>query len=553
MKQKFYHDQKAKERTFTVGDIVLVFRPGKTNKLHNQWQGPFSTVKIITEVTYQVDLGIRLKQYRTFHVNCMKLWTPPESAAFLAYDNDEEDLENVEAVYNSHTLDPHHLDIEKFKEKYKDVIQDVPGKTQIVQHDICTGDAVPIRLPLYRLSHYSQEVMREEIRTLLDQEIIRPSKSPWVAPIVLVKKKDGTQRMCVDYRKLNKVTINDPYPLPNIEDLIANIGLSKFITTLDLTKGYYQVPVNPQYREKTAFVTPYGKYEFLMMPFGLISEPSTFQKLMDGLLNVLHDFTVAYLDDIIIHTDTWENHLNHMEIVFDKLREAGLKVKERKCTFGSGSCIYLEHIVGNGLVQPMECKVEAVKTFKQPKTKKDFRSFLGLCGYYRKFIPNFSSITTPLSDLTKKSMPKQVKWNEKCDKAFIELKEVTGEEHPITFASKKLLQSERNYSAIEREALTIVQGVKYFRTYLQGSKFTIETDHNPLTQLGNLKDSHGRLVRWALSLQQYNFTIVHRSGSKNANADGLSRDQWSLPKVGGVSGIPTLITDCPRHKNNRMI
>ena len=553
MKQKFYHDQKAKERTFTVGDIVLVFRPGKTNKLHNQWQGPFSTVKIITEVTYQVDLGIRLKQYRTFHVNCMKLWTPPESAAFLAYDNDEEDLENVEAVYNSHTLDPHHLDIEKFKEKYKDVIQDVPGKTQIVQHDICTGDAVPIRLPLYRLSHYSQEVMREEIRTLLDQEIIRPSKSPWVAPIVLVKKKDGTQRMCVDYRKLNKVTINDPYPLPNIEDLIANIGLSKFITTLDLTKGYYQVPVNPQYREKTAFVTPYGKYEFLMMPFGLISEPSTFQKLMDGLLNVLHDFTVAYLDDIIIHTDTWENHLNHMEIVFDKLREAGLKVKERKCTFGSGSCIYLEHIVGNGLAQPMECKVEAVKTFKQPKTKKDFRSFLGLCGYYRKFIPNFSSITTPLSDLTKKSMPKQVKWNEKCDKAFIELKEVTGEEHPITFASKKLLQSERNYSAIEREALTIVQGVKYFRTYLQGSKFTIETDHNPLTQLGNLKDSHGRLVRWALSLQQYNFTIVHRSGSKNANADGLSRDQWSLPKVGGVSGIPTLITDCPRHKNNRMI
>ena len=351
--------------------------------------------------------------------------------------------------------------------------------------------------------------------------------------------------MCVDYRKLNKVTINEPYPLPNIEDLIANIGSSKFITTLDLTKGYYQVPVNPQHREKTAFVTPYGKYEFLMMPFGLISAPSTFQRLMDGLLNGLHDFTVAYLDDIIIHSDTWENHLNHMEIVFDKLREAELKLKERKCTFGSGSYIYLGHVVGNGLVQPMECKVEAVKTFKQPKTKKDVRSFLGLCGYYRKFIPNFSSIATPLSDLTRKSMPKQVKWNEKCDKAFIELKEIltrapilvmpdwtkpfilqtdasafglgyvlsqidgTGEEHPIAFASKKLLQSERNYSAIEREALAIVQGVKHFRTYLQGSKFTIETDHNPLTQLGNLKDSHGKLARWALSLQQYDFTIVH--------------------------------------------
>ena len=229
--------------------------------------------------------------------------------------------------------------------------------------------------------------------------------------------------MCVDYRKLSKVTINDPYPLPNIKDLIANIGSSKFITTLDLMKGYYLVPVNPQHREKTAFVTPYRKYEFLMMPFGLISAPCIFQRLMDGLLNGLHDFTVAYLDDIIIHSDTWENHLNHVEIVFDKLREAGLKVKERKCTFGSGSCIYLGHVVGSGLVQPMECKVAAVgsglvqpmeckvaavKTFKQPKTKKGVRSFLGLCGYYRKFIPNFSSIATPLSVLTRKSMPKQL-------------------------------------------------------------------------------------------------------------------------------------------------
>ena len=204
--------------------------------------------------------GNPVKTVSYLQVNCMKLWTTPGSAAFLAYDNNEEDLENVEVVHSSHILDPHHLDIEKFKEKYKDVIQDVPGKTQIVQHDICTGDAVPIRLPPYRLAQHSQEVLREEIRTLLDQEIIRPSKSRWAVPTVLVKKKDGTQSMCVDYRKLNKVTINDPYPLPNIKYRIANIGSSKFITTLDLTKGYYQVPVNPQQREKTAFVTPYGKY-----------------------------------------------------------------------------------------------------------------------------------------------------------------------------------------------------------------------------------------------------------------------------------------------------
>ena len=188
--------------------------------------------------------------------------------------------------------------------------------------DVCSMTYAQEMLCLYdcpRTGWPTTLKLREEIRTLLDQEIIRPSKNPWAAPIVLVKKKDGTQRMC---GKQNKVTINDPYPLP--KDLIANIDSSIFITTLDLTKGYYQVSVNPQHREKTAFVTPYGKYEFLIMPFGLISVPSTFQRLMDGLLNGLHDFTVAYLDVvIIIHSDTWENYLNHMEIVFDELREAG--------------------------------------------------------------------------------------------------------------------------------------------------------------------------------------------------------------------------------------
>ena len=374
----------------------------------------------------------------------------------------------------------------------------MPGRTTLVQHDIPTDDAVPIRFPPYRLAHHSQEVLREEIRTLLDQGIIRPSKSPWAAPIVLVKKKDGTQRMCVDYRKLNKVTVNDPYPLPNIEELIANLGSSRLITTLDLTKGYYQVPVTPKHQEKTAFVTPYGKYEFVTMPFGLISAPSTFQRLMDEVLDGLHEFTVAYLDDILIHSQTWDQHMKHLDTVFTKLRKAGLNVKERKCTFASGSCVYLGHVVGNGSVKPMDCKVSAVKNFREPQTKKDVRSFLGLCGYYRKFVPNFSTVAAPLSELTRKNMPKKVIWTTKCDQAFLELKEALtrapilmtpdwtlpfilqtdasstglgyvlsqvnskGEEHPIAFASKKLLPSERNYSAIEREALAIVKGIKPF-------------------------------------------------------------------------------------------
>ena len=333
-KQKHYHDLTAKDRVFAVGDFVLVFRPGKQDKLQNQWQGPFPITKKVTDVTYKIDLGTKIKRYRIFHVNCMRQWTSPASAVFLAQDTDEEDLEIEEEEKYTHIMqDSHHIDIEELKKKYKDVLQDVPDRTTLVQHDIPTGDAVPIRLPPYRLSHHSQEVLREEIRTLLDQGIIRPSKSPWAAPIVLVKKKDGTQRMRVDYRKLNKVTVNDPYPLPNIEELIANLGSSRFITTLDLTKGYYQVPVTPKHQEKTAFVTPYGKYEFVTMPFGLISAPSTFQRLMDEVLDGLHEFTVMYLDDILIHSQTWDQHMKHLDTVFTKLRKAGLNVKERKCTF----------------------------------------------------------------------------------------------------------------------------------------------------------------------------------------------------------------------------
>ena len=587
-KQKHYHDLTAKDRVFAVGDFVLVFRPGKQDTLQNQWQVSFPITEKVTDVTYKVDLGTKIKRYRIFHVNCMRQWTSPASAVFLAQDTDEEDLEIEEEEKYTHIMqDSHHIDIEELKKKYKDVLQDVPGRTTLVQHDIPTGDAVPIRFPPYRLAHHSQEMLREEIRTLLDQGIIRPSKSPWAAPIVLVKKKDGTQRMCVDYRKLNKVTGNDPYPLPNIEELIANLGSSRFITTLDLTKGYYQVPVTPKHQEKTAFGTPYRKYGFVTMPFGLISAPSTFQRLMDEVLDGLHEFTVAYLDDILIHSQTWDQHMKHLDTVFTKLRKAGLNVKERKCTFASGSCVYLGHVVGNGSVKPMDCKVSAVKNFREPQTKKDVRWFLGLCGYYRKFVPNFSTVAAPLSELTRKNMPKKVIWTTKCDQAFLELKEALtrapilmtpdwtlpfilqtdasstglgyvlsqvnskGEEHPIAFASKKLLPSERNYSAIEREALAIVKGIKHFRTYLEGTTFTIQTDHNPLTHLGNLKDSHGRLARWALSLQPYDFTIVHRSGKLNSNVYGLSRDQGSLSKVGGMSGAPTL-TVCEREGRNEM-
>ena len=332
---------------------------------------------------------------------------------------------------------------------------------------------------------------------------------------------------CVDYRKLNAITRGDPYPLPNIEEMINSIGKSPFITTLDLTKGFYQVPVAEGSREKTAFVTPYGKYQFRMVPFGLVTAPSTFQRLMDHVLEGIHQFATAHLDDVLIHSATWEEHLHHLTTVFQRLRLAGLHIKREKCSFAANKCVYLGHVVGRRVVEPMECKVTAVKNYQQPYTKKKVRSFLGLCGYYRKFIPNFSTIAHPLTELIRKNSSNKVIWNTDCEQAFNQLKEELtkspvltipdwtkefkiqtdasatglgfilmqknneGIDHPVAYGSRKLLPREINYSTIEREALAIVTGIKHFRTYVEGTKFIMETDHDPLTHLATLKDSHG--------------------------------------------------------------
>ena len=571
---KYYHDQRAVDRVFNVGEFVLVFRPRKTNKLHNEWQGPFIITEKITDVTYKVDLGLERKRYRTFHINGMKPWISPEAAVFLSLENEFDDqypLELEDKLPTHLTLSQQQQLVE-LKENFKDVFQDVPGRTDVVTHDIPTGDARPVRLPPYRLAHKSQDFLREEIKTLLQQEIIEPSKSPWAAPIVLVAKKDGSTRMCVDYRKLNAITQADPYPLPRIEELIDGIGQSTFITTLDLTKGYYQVPMEQASKDKTAFVTPFGKYQFRTMPFGLISAPSTFQRLMDEVLRELYPFAVAYLDDILIHSATWEDHLGHLSRVLQRIRQAGLRIKARKCNFAVNECKYLGHIVGKGRIRPMQCKVDAVQAFTQPTTKKQVRAFTGLCGYYRRFIPNFSTIATPLTELTRKRMDNKVKWTPPCEQSFQWLKKMLtefpvlvtpdwkrmfilqtdasdsglgyvlsqinedGEEHPIAFESRKLLPRERKYSAIEREALAIVSGIRHFRTYLEGTKFEVQTDHNPLIHMPHMKDSHGRIGRWALALQPFNFTVKHRAGAANNNADGLSREHSFRVEEGEMSG-----------------
>lgn len=448
--------------------------------------------------------------------------------------------------------------------KYQDVFAPTAshlGRTGEVQHTIDTGDAPPIRLRPYRTSPGQREEIDTQIADMLSQNIIQESVSPWAAPVVLVKKKDGTTRFCVDYRKLNEITKKDSYPLPRIDDTLDALQGSQIFSTLDLRSGYWQIELHPTAKEKSAFITHKGLYEFTVLPFGLCNSPSTFQRLMEHVLRGLNWKTcLIYIDDIIIYSRSFEEHLQHLEDVFLRLRQANVKLKPSKCFFARNSVEYLGHVVSKDGIQPNPDKIRAVTGFPVPKNTKGVRSFLGLANYYRRFIKGFASIAAPLNNLLRKNV--RFKWDTNCQQSFDALKQAlvtapilafpdftrpfdlyvdasldgigmtlgqtqNGKEVAIAYAGRDLTPAERNYSATEREALAVVAGIKKFQSYLYGRHFNVYTDHNALKWLMSVKDPTGRLARWSLLLQQFDFTIHHRSGKSNGNADALSRRPYS--------------------------
>ena len=278
------------------------------------------------------------------------------------------------------------------------------GRTDVIKHRIITGDALPVAQPAYRSGPKKLKFIREEVERMEQQRLIRKSKSPWASPVVVVGKKGGDMRLCVDYRKLNAITKGDMYPLPRIDDMLESFSGANWFTTLDLASGYWQIAMEERDIEKTAFITPYGLYEFLVMPFGLAYAPGTFQRLMN---NILHDyigrFVAVYLDDIIVYSKgSLENHIDHIRQVFETLRRAHLKIKLKKCYFCFPNIHFLGHVVGRDGINPDPEKIEKVRNFPVPANVSQLRSALGLFSYYRRFIKEFARIARPLYELLKK-------------------------------------------------------------------------------------------------------------------------------------------------------
>ena len=400
--------------------------------------------------------------------------------------------------------------------------------------------------------------MRIEIDKLLELGIFRPSDSPWSSSIVTVGKKDGGVRICIDFRAINSVTQPDPYQMPLIEEILETLASAKFISKIDLNKGFHQIPIEPGDIPKTAFCSPWGKFEFCVMPFGLRNGPAVFQRLMDNVLHQNKDVSQVYINDIAVFSQTWEEHCIHIAQVLERLKQAGLTANVKKCQWGQTRCEFLGHFVGNGIVSPAEGKIEAVRAFAQPRTKKQVRQFIGLTGYYRRFIEKYVEHWFHLTEATRKSAPERVVWSDVMQNEFCYLKTCLvsiptlslplssdifvlqtdasqvglgavlsakrgGEELPVAFYSRKLQPRERKYSATELEGLAVMSAVDHFSPYLITHPFVVETDHRALVFLNSSHHCNGRLARWAMRLQPYSFQIRYRPGASNANADALSR------------------------------
>ena len=582
-RMKAQYDRKAVPRHFDPGDQVLVLLPGGGDKLGVRFEGPYAVVRASGPCNYVIATPDRRVKTRLCHVNLLKGYEGNGAAplvSFLAVANEEEGgddgegnfaprepvpvhLQNTEALQKLQGNLPHLspaqvADVWGLVQSHVGLFKDAPGLTNLTVHDLDTGSSAPIKQHPYRLSPPKRDLVQQEIDYMLSIGVIEQAVSAWSSPVVLVGKEGGAHRLCIDYRKVNAITRTDAYPIPRIEDCIDQVGRARYVSKFDLLKGYWQVPMTKHAKEVSAFVTPAAQYVCRVLPFGMKNAPACFQRLMNtitqGLCNV-----VTYIDDVVVFSDSWGEHMEHVGEFFSRLAEAGLVVNLPKCEFGKGQVTYLGHAVGRGKVLPRAAKVRAIADFPVPETRRQLMRILGMAGFYRKFVPNFATVTTPLTELLRKGV--KWRWSVECHDALKAVKAILssapvlvapdfarpfclavdasevgiggvllqagadGLERPVAYFSKKLNAHQKRYSTIEKEALALVLAVQHFEVYISGvvGDVVVYSDHNPLAFLARFQRSNARVFRWSLSLQPYSLAIRHVAGKDNVIADALSR------------------------------
>ena len=572
IKMKRNYDRKTKVRCFQPGDRVLVFMPLSGSSLAAKYSGPYTIKTKVDNLNYVINTPDRRQKSRKVHVNLIKEYNQrkaetdsignnvdrtqpltittsqsvpmcPLVAENIVFDTTNEvdlPMNNADVLsklcdYTSHLTDLQRYDLSELFKKFPNVIKDIPGLCTVMMHDVTLTDgATPIKQSPYRLNPQKRLRMRDAVKYLLDNGLAEPCFSPWASPCLLTPKPDGTDRLCTDFRKVNQITVVDSYPLPRLDDLVDSVGSSQCVTKIDLQKGYYQVLLTPRASEISAFITPDGLYKYLRMPFGMRNAPATFQRIVNHVIRDL-DGVSAYLDDLLVVSETWEEHIKKLYNLFSRLDGAGLTINLKKCAFGCTTVTYLGHEVGQGHTKPRAAMVEAILKFPPPSTRKALMRFLGMAGFYRRYCQNFSSVVAPLTDMLS---PKQnFGWTTECQQAFEKIKlllsvapvlrppnydqpfeirvdacdvgagavllqkdKVSEVMHPVCYYSSKFKKHQLSYSAIEKECLALILALDHFRYFVHDSKYPvcIRTDHNPLKFIDRMRNSNQRLMRWSV-------------------------------------------------------
>ncbi len=476
--------------------------------------------------------------------------------------------------------------INEYADCFVDPAVNEVGKTGLMKHriDLIPG-AKPFSCQPYRVSPH----MRDEMKKILNEQmrqglITKVIDGAWGAAGLLVKKADGTMRLVCDYRRLNAQTIGLSARIPRLDDIFDSVGQNnpKYFTSLDVQSSFHQIEMEEGSVDYTAFVTPHGKFRYTRMPQGLKNASNSFQALIDLMLtDIQYQFVLAYIDDLIIYSDTFDAHIAHVREVFERLRKAGLKLKASKAKIGVPSVPFLGHILSNEGILPNPQKTEVIRSYPVPRRVKDVRAFLGMCGFYRRFVKDYSLLARPLYDLTKKDVA--FKWTDKQQEAFDKLKDAlvttvllqypdfnrrfvlhtdaskvglgavlsqddgTGKLRPVAFAGRATSKAEMNYSTTMLELAAIIWSFNYFKIYLSSAEFDLYTDHAALKWILGLKEVQGKLARWTLTLQEYAFVVRHVKGKDNVVSDVLSRREYNDESEGndvyvrqvGASGSKT--------------
>ena len=544
------------------GSVIPTFG---TSRLHVSVGGRLLSWKFVVAEVYlpilgadflaHYDLLVDVRRHRL--VNASTLATTPINAAPSSL-----------AAHFTVASDEYSTLLARYPEVFKPELRQhphLPSRHGIVHHIKTAGP--PVFAKFRRLAPAKLTAAKKIFQEMESMGICQKASSPWSSPLHIVSKKDGTLRPCGDYRRLNMITEPDHYPLPNISDVTTYLHGASIFSKLDLLKGYFQVPVNKEDIPKTAITTPFGTYTFNYSCFGLRNAGATFQRLMDGILGDL-PFCVCYVDDILVFSSSKEDHLEHLQVVLDRLQQNGLVIKYDKCTFGAHEVEFLGHHLSARGVSPLCDKVSAVRKFPTPTTIKDLQEFIGMVNFYHRFIPHVAATLAPLYEVLK-GKPKKLLWGPQQEEAFTIAKEalasasllvfpapgatlqlttdasgiavgavleqlIDGNPHPIAFFSRKLSGAESRYSTFDRELLAIYLAVRHFRHHLEGASFTIFTDHLPLVHaFTNQTDPcSNRQQRHLSTIAEFNCVLRHLPGKSNPVADALSRHAVSLAQTG---------------------